>query len=731
MNFTVKTYAMKYYFTILLLLILLFSIDAAGQAPAVEFNKAFGGTDFEGVTSMAKTSDGGYVVAGSTSSVDGDLSGAGLNGWQGDCMVMKFSAAGILQWAKVYGGFAGEIFNAIKQTADGGFIAAGTTNSLGGDVTTGPGGWLVKLTASGVIEWQARGGNLLNAVQPAPDGGYVTGGEDIRKFTATGILEWTYATNHIITSICLAHDGGYVAAGAVSTFRGNEYRITKLSTTGVVERYPDYGGFGDDNPHCIQATSDGGYVVAGSTTSNNNGNVSGYHGGSDVWIVKLNGTLELQWQKCLGGSGNEIAWSIDEGTSGELIITGESSSDDGDVPVNYGSADGWIVKLNSYGFLLWQQTMGGSQYDSFRGAFQASDDGYIVAGFSASDDAGISGFHASPNVVPDMWLVKLGADVSITLPLSNQTALRSISDNLPVSFRDGERRRIVTVQANGSSPVRGNVLTEVWAGDPIPGAVSRRYQITPENNAATSSARITLYYLQYEFTEYNQQVTAANRLPASPSDNIGKANFRFVKYSSDITNPGTPVIIDPNDNDIVWNATNEYWEISFDVTSFSTFMAMDAVSAAAALPVTFGAIDAFLKNGQLTLNWTSLSETNNAYYQIELSTDGRNFTPISHKVSSLAKDGNSGVPLQYHFVTTYSSILGVSILLLAFLAPGRRAGRKWSYALSALLTLSAIACNKFVDEVNDYNGKDLYVRIVQTDKDGAKTYSKTIKVVKQ
>ncbi|MCH5717729.1 hypothetical protein [Niabella hibiscisoli] len=593
----------------LLLLVILFNVYIsnvyAQQAPAIEFSRAFGGTNYEGVTCMAETSDGGYVVAGSTSSTDGDLLGAGLHGWQGDAMVMKFSAAGALQWTKVYGGAEGDIFNSIEQTADGGFIAAGNTNSIDGDVTTSTGGWLVKLNASGVIEWQARCANLLQVARQTNDGGYITGGEDVRKFSSTGTLEWTYVTSYIINSLCLSQDGGYVVAGAAATFRGNDFRITKLSSNGVAERLPDYGGFGDDTPYSICPTTDGGYVVAGRTNSNNNGNVWGNHGGNDIWVIKLDGDLQLQWQKCMGGSGNETGWNIYEGTSRELIIACESASVNGDLVSNSGSADGWLVKLSQDGFLLWQQTMGGAEYDSFRGVFQTSDDGYMVAGFSASADGGISGFHVNPVTVPDVWLVKLGADVSEFLPLSNQSAMRNMNDNLPFSFRDGERRRIATVQANGGNPVRGNVLAEVWAGDPVPGAVSRRYQITPEHNAATSSARITLYYLQYEFNEYNQQVSLANRLPSSPTDGAGKANFRFIKHSGDLANPGPTVVIDPNDNDIVWNAVNEYWEISFDVTSFSTFMAMDAASAAGALPVTFGTIEAFLKNGLLTVNWTT------------------------------------------------------------------------------------------------------------------------------
>lgn len=139
---------------------------------------------------------------------------------------------------------------------------------------------------------------------------------------------------------------------------------------------------------------------------------------------------------------------------------------------------------------------------------------------------------------------------------------------------------IGSVTANGTSPVRGILSAKVWVDSNNTGNyVKRHFEISPTVNSNTSSSRVTLYFTQVEFNEYNTATSSTNKLPVNSSDNIGKANIKIKKFlstSSDNTgNPnsysGAATEIDPVDSDIIWNATNNYWEISFDTIGLGGF----------------------------------------------------------------------------------------------------------------------------------------------------------------
>ncbi len=163
------------------------------------------------------------------------------------------------------------------------------------------------------------------------------------------------------------------------------------------------GGSSLDDVLSIQQTSDGGYIVAGYTGSDD-GDVSGKHGDLDFWVVKLSSTGSLQWQKCLGGSSLDDARSIQQTSDGGYVVAGYAYSNDGDVSGNHGNAaDFWVVKLSSTGSLQWQKCLGGSGDDGVGSIQQTSDGGYIVAGSTNSNDGDVSGNHGDL----DFWVVKL------------------------------------------------------------------------------------------------------------------------------------------------------------------------------------------------------------------------------------------------------------------------------------------------------------------------------------
>ena len=108
--------------------------------------------------------------------------------------------------------------------------------------------------------------------------------------------------------------------------------------TSVIEWQKSFGGSANDFAKSIQVTSDGGYILAGESSSNN-GNITENHGGVDYWVVKLDATGTIQWQKTYGGSNNDYANSIQTTTDGGYIVAGVSNSTDGDVTGNHGSQD--------------------------------------------------------------------------------------------------------------------------------------------------------------------------------------------------------------------------------------------------------------------------------------------------------------------------------------------------------------------------------------------------------
>ena len=153
---------------------------------------------------------------------------------------------------------------------------------------------------------------------------------------------------------------------------------TLLAQAPEVDWQKTYGGSGFDGATSIGQTADNGYIVAG-TSNSNDGDVTGNHGNDDYWITKINPTGNVEWQKSLGGNQNDRPNGIQQTQDGGYIVAGSSTSNNGDVSGNHGNSDFWVVKLNSVGNITWQKSLGGSDLDIGRSIQQTSDGGYIVA----------------------------------------------------------------------------------------------------------------------------------------------------------------------------------------------------------------------------------------------------------------------------------------------------------------------------------------------------------------
>jgi hypothetical protein len=427
------------FITVLLALILFNGVNnkSYAQAPAIEWQKCLGGTADDFANSIQQTSDGGFIVAGETRSNDGDVSG---NHGKSDAWVVKLNSLGDILWQKCLGGTGNDYAKSIQQTSDGGFILAGETNSNNGDVSGNNGyndAWVVKLNSSGDILWQkCLGGtydDYARSIQQTSDGGFIVTGYTfsndgdvsgnhgfgdawVVKLNSSGDIIWKKClggTNEDYAySIQQTSDSGFIVAGYtfsndgdVSGYHGYfDYWVVKLNSLGDIEWQKCLGGTGNDYAKSIQQTSDGGFILAGETNSNN-GDVSGNNGYNDAWVVKLNSSGDILWQKCLGGTYDDYARSIQQTSDGGFIVTGYTFSNDGDVSGNHGFGDAWVVKLNSSGDIIWKKCLGGTNEDYAYSIQQTSDSGFIVAGYTFSNDGDVSGYHG----YFDYWVVKLNS----------------------------------------------------------------------------------------------------------------------------------------------------------------------------------------------------------------------------------------------------------------------------------------------------------------------------------
>ena len=426
----------------LLALCLIGTLSLAQQAPAIQWQKCLGGTGFDYAQSIHSTPNGGYIMVGSTTSTDGDVTG---NHGYNDAWVVKLSSTGSMQWQKTLGGTDNDEAYSIQPTPDGGYIVAGATYSTNGDFTGNHGSydaWVVKLSSTGSLQWQKVLGGTNNdaakSIQPTPDGGYIVAGSTdstngdvtgnhgnqdawVVKISSSGDLQWQKCLggtiNEWANSIQITPDGGYIMAGYTYSIdgdvTGNHGRddawVVKLSNTGSLQWQNCLGGTSDDQASIIQPSPDGGYILTGQTVSNN-GDVIGNHGGDDAWVVKLNSMGSLQWQKCLGGGSSDWAYNIQPTPDGSYIIAGSANSNDADVTGNHGVWDAWVVKMSNTGNLQWQKCLGGTSNEQFLSVQVTPDEGYILAGYTNSANGDITGNHGQT----DVWVVKLGPELSTT-----------------------------------------------------------------------------------------------------------------------------------------------------------------------------------------------------------------------------------------------------------------------------------------------------------------------------
>jgi hypothetical protein len=344
----------------------------------------YGGTEDDRAISLTHTKDGGWVFAGFTRSNNFHVSG---NHGLRDFWVVKLNQVGDIIWQKCLGGSGYEDAWDVKETPDGGFVVVGYSDSSDGDLTENNGledVWIVKLDANGSLVWQRSYGGA------GPDEG-------------RGIF-CTNDGGYIIAGQSFSNDGD-----VPMLLGGEDYWVLKLNNEGKIEWQQVLGGSGHDAATDILQTRDGGFIVFGTSRSSNI-DVSNNNGGFDLWAIKLDSEGNKEWERSYGGANEDYGQAIVQTLDDGFLMVGQTTSTDGDAIGNDGLADAWVIKTDSLGNIEWQRTLGGTQDEIFRTIQQAPDGSIYLAGHARSNNGDVTGVKGKI----DYWVVKLGSALSGT-----------------------------------------------------------------------------------------------------------------------------------------------------------------------------------------------------------------------------------------------------------------------------------------------------------------------------
>jgi hypothetical protein len=381
----------------LLLLFLFYSCFI--QSQDILWEKSYGGIHADYLFDAQPTADYGFILAGSSLS---DKTGNKSEDNHGDLdyWIWKMNEKGDLDWQKSLGGSGFDLLQSIKNTKDGGFILAGTSNSPQspkgaiGDKKENCRGitdfWVIKLNAKGEEQWQKTiGGNgqdeLLCAFQ-TPDGGYMLGGSSSS----------TLAPEKDITekgTIDVKPD----LTGKTEKCRGNmDYWIVKLDNSGTVLWQKTYGGEYADVLRSMEQTADGGYILGGYSNSPRSGDKTEENKGiGDYWILKIDNLGEIEWQKTYGGNGDNQLYVIHQTKDGGYIAGGNSNSTTQlsykGGTVNNGT-DYWVLKMDEKGDAVWSKTYNFGKVDILTSMVENEDHTFLIGGYAQSEsDQGTKG----------------------------------------------------------------------------------------------------------------------------------------------------------------------------------------------------------------------------------------------------------------------------------------------------------------------------------------------------
>jgi hypothetical protein len=344
----------------------------------LQWNRTYRGTNDDYSESLIQTKDGGFALVGLTNQSSSFTS----NIW-----LIKTDSKGIVKWDQTYGGNKSDRASSLIQTTDNGYALVGRSGSAGGI-------WLIKTDENGIMKWTQTYWNSYPAqLLQTSDGGYAIVGSTYQtdmlliKTDRNGVEQWnkTYggSQDDYSNSFTITEDKGFALAGGTQSYgdASMDMWLVKTDSSGIVQWNQTYGGKGYDRAYSVIQTLDGGYALAGETTSFGVGE-------RNMYVVKTDGNGVLQWNKTYGGETRDEALSLIQTSDSGFAIAGYTTS------YGAGEADIWLVKTDANGLPQWNQTFGGPAGDYASTLIQTSDFGFAIAGSTRTfGDL-------------DMWLVK-------------------------------------------------------------------------------------------------------------------------------------------------------------------------------------------------------------------------------------------------------------------------------------------------------------------------------------
>lgn len=315
----------------------LLKTDSVGN---VIWQKTFGGSGNDYGSSVRQTADGGYIIAGTKGST-------GVEGI--DVYLIKTDTAGNVIWEKTFGGIGDDIGYEVRKTLDGGYIVAGTCPGGDGEINPEPDAFLLKTDAAGNFSWQKNFGNAQanywaegHAVEVTSDG-----------FLLTGTAE------SLAPDLTFAHD----------------LYLVKTDTSGNMLWEKTIAAPGGQQGNSIIQTADGGFVIVGQADVVVAGNVSI----ADSYLLKTDSQGIKEWETTCGAGGWDNGYEVRQTTDGGYIFTGL-----------YGDRNGeaYLVKTNAAGTAQWTKTFGGDGADAGHSLRQTPDGGFVIVGSTNSAGAG-------------------------------------------------------------------------------------------------------------------------------------------------------------------------------------------------------------------------------------------------------------------------------------------------------------------------------------------------------
>ncbi len=449
------------------------------------WKKIIGGTDNDQSVSLTRTTDNGYVITGYTGSKDKDFLDMNKGGY--DMFVIKYDSNDKEVWKKNIGGWKNDFgFNVISSD-DGGCVITGMTLSNDGDFGgMNKGGediFVVKLNSQGKIVWKKLFGGTknesCNSIYLTKDNGYILTGytkstdgdftgfkwyydyDDVflMKIDSIGNLMWVKQFggqgSDVGVSVFQSSNEEFILSGISGSTDGDFIGLNKklsdvfvfrLDSLGNTIWKKSIGGWGYDQVSQIKHYMNNGFILIGKTDSNTDDFREMNKGGNEMFIIRMDSIGNIIWKKTFGGTKNEESVSMSYSSNGDILVVGHTSSNDGDfynMNKLVNSNDIFIIKLDSFGELLWKKTYGGKGNDQGR-SIDVNDNGSIyVTGDSDEKDGE---FFGMTNIwFSDIYFMKLDSNGVINLPtsineFSESTTTLSVhpnpfSNNTTVSYK--------------------------------------------------------------------------------------------------------------------------------------------------------------------------------------------------------------------------------------------------------------------------------------------------------